>query len=170
MVPAAHVLHARRVALICQHDSFGFRIRRCRQEHSPCIDRFDYRRSRGRHPDGLAKQRAGKKYLVRSGGRIQKNERIAEAFERILRAETGLQIPFREAEFGRAYEHLYAENCFGDPGFGTHYCVLAYMLRLDHQPNLGMDNQHSKFAWLPPSSPNIHAYSRAYFDLLETRR
>ena len=104
------------------------------------------------------------------GGRIQKNERIAEAFERILRAETGLQIPFREAEFGRAYEHLYAENCFGDPGFGTHYCVLAYMLRLDHQPNLGMDNQHSKFAWLPPSSPNIHAYSRAYFDLLETRR
>lgn len=104
------------------------------------------------------------------GGRIRKNERIAEAFERILRAETGLQIPFREAEFGRAYEHLYAENCFGDPGFGTHYCVLAYVLRLDHQPNLGIDNQHSKFAWLGPSSPAIHAYSRAYFDLLETQR
>ena len=104
------------------------------------------------------------------GGRIRKNERIAEAFERILRAETGLQIPFREAEFGRAYEHLYAENCFGDPGFGTHYCVLAYVLRLDHQPNLGIDNQHSKFAWLGSSSPAIHAYSRAYFDLLETQR
>ena len=104
------------------------------------------------------------------GGRIRKNERIAEAYERILGAETGLHIPFREAEFGRTYEHLYAENCFGDPGFGTHYCVLAYMLRLNHQPNLGMDNQHSKFAWLTPSSPAIHGYSRAYFDLLETRR
>jgi colanic acid biosynthesis protein WcaH len=103
------------------------------------------------------------------GGRIRKNERIAEAFERIIAAETGLQIPFREAQFGRAYEHLYQENCFGDPSFGTHYCVLAYMLRLDHQPSLGMDNQHSKFAWLTPSSPAIHAYSRAYFDLLATR-
>jgi len=103
------------------------------------------------------------------GGRIRKNERIAEAFERIIAAETGLQIPFRQAEFGRAYEHLYAENCFGDSSFGTHYCVLAYMLRLDHQPDLGMDNQHSKFAWLTASSPAIHAYSRAYFDLLEAR-
>jgi colanic acid biosynthesis protein WcaH len=104
------------------------------------------------------------------GGRIRKNELIAGAFERILAAETGLRIPFPDAQFGHVYEHIYAENCFGDPGFGTHYCVLAYVLRLDRQPDLGMDHQHSKFAWLTRSSPSIHAYSRAYFDLLDRHR
>ena len=97
MVPAAHALHARRVALICQHDSFGFRIRRCRQEHSPCIDRFDYRRSRGRHPDGLAKQRAGKKYLVRSGGGEFKR---MSALPRHLREYSGRRPAFR-SRFGK---------------------------------------------------------------------
>jgi colanic acid biosynthesis protein WcaH len=105
------------------------------------------------------------------GGRIRKGERIAEAFERIIRTETGLQVPFQEAQFGKVYEHLYTENCFGDPSFGTHYCVLSYIIELDHQPTFRTDDQHSRFAWLTSSSSSaIHPYSRAYFDLLDSRR
>ncbi len=100
------------------------------------------------------------------GGRIRKDERIADAFGRIIRAETGLAKSLAESRFGGMYEHLYATNCFGEAGFGTHYCVLAYVLRLGERPTITIDDQHAKAAWLVPSSADIHPYSRAYFDLL----
>jgi colanic acid biosynthesis protein WcaH len=99
------------------------------------------------------------------GGCIRKNEKIAGAFGRILRTETGLQTPFHEVRFAGVFEHFYSTNCFGDPTFGTHYCVLAYVLHLDHQPTIMADSQHSQFAWLTSSSTYVHPYSRAYFDI-----
>jgi colanic acid biosynthesis protein WcaH len=100
------------------------------------------------------------------GGCIHKNERISDAFERIMRTEIALEIPFREARFVGAFEHFYSTNCFGDPGFGTHYCVLAHALRLDYRPNIKVDSQHSKFDWLTSSSTDVHPHSRVYFDPL----
>jgi colanic acid biosynthesis protein WcaH len=100
------------------------------------------------------------------GGRIQKDERISDAFERILFKETGLQTSFREAKFGGVFEHFYSANCFGDPVFGTHYCVLAYILQFDDRPVIQIDHQHSEIAWLTSSATDIHRYSQAYFDLL----
>ena len=101
------------------------------------------------------------------GGRIRKDERIAEAFGRIIRTETGLVKSLAESQFGGVYEHLYSTNCFGEAGFGTHYCVLAYVLRLGERPDITIDDQHAKATWLTPSSADIHPYSRAYFDLLK---
>lgn len=100
------------------------------------------------------------------GGRIRKDERIADAFGRIIRTETGLARSLSESRFGGAYEHLYSANCFGQAGFGTHYCVLAYVLRLGERPVIAIDGQHAKVDWLTPASANIHPYSRAYFELL----
>jgi colanic acid biosynthesis protein WcaH len=100
------------------------------------------------------------------GGRIRKDEKIADAFARIVSAETGLVKRLADSEFGGVYEHLYATNCFFDPGFGTHYCVLAYLLRVSERPRITIDSQHTKAEWLTPSSANIHPNSRAYFDLL----
>src|SRR5579864_3407807 len=100
------------------------------------------------------------------GGRIRKDERIADAFGRIIKTETGLVKSLDESRFGGMYEHLYATNCFGEVGFGTHYCVLAYVLRLGERPNITIDDQHARAGWLVPSSADIHPYSRAYFDLL----
>jgi|SRR5579871_594623 len=100
------------------------------------------------------------------GGRIRKDERLADAFGRILRTETGLVKSVTEGRFGGAYEHLCATNCFGEAGFGTHYCVLAYVLRLDQRPDITIDGQHTRMAWRTPSSTDIHPYCRAYFDLL----
>jgi colanic acid biosynthesis protein WcaH len=101
------------------------------------------------------------------GGRIQKDERISDAFTRILSTETGLQASVGQARFGGVFEHFYAANCFGDPGFGTHYCVLAYILRCDERPAIRIDYQHSKIAWLAASATDIHPYSRAYFEMLD---
>ena len=100
------------------------------------------------------------------GGRIRKDEKIADAFERIVRTETGLAKSLAESRFGGVYEHLYSTNCFADPGFGTHYCVLANLLRFNERPRITIDSQHTKVEWLTPSSIGIHPFSRAYFDLL----
>jgi colanic acid biosynthesis protein WcaH len=100
------------------------------------------------------------------GGRIRKDEKIADAFDRIIRTETGLVRSLAESRFGGVYEHLYSTNCFADAGFGTHYCVLAYLIRLSERPHIMIDSQHSKVEWLTLSSAGIHPYSRAYFELL----
>ena len=101
------------------------------------------------------------------GGRIRKNEKIADAFERIIRTETGLARKLAESRFGGVYEHLYSTNTFGDCGFGTHYCALAYVLRFSQRPAIMLDGQHTKVGWLTPAAPDIHPYSRLYFDLLD---
>jgi colanic acid biosynthesis protein WcaH len=103
------------------------------------------------------------------GGCIRKNEKIADAFERIIRNETGLQTPFLEARFGGVFEYFYSTNCFNDPAFGTHYCVLAYVLRFRYRPSIKIDSQHSKFDWLNSSSAHVHPHSSAYFEMLEDR-
>jgi colanic acid biosynthesis protein WcaH len=100
------------------------------------------------------------------GGRIQKDERISDAFVRILSTETGLQASFSEAQFGGVFEHFYSANCFGDPDFGTHYCVLAYIIQFEERPVIQIDDQHSKIAWLTSSAIDIHRYSQAYFGML----
>jgi colanic acid biosynthesis protein WcaH len=100
------------------------------------------------------------------GGRIQKDERISDAFERILSIETGLQASFSDARFANVFEHFYPANCFGDPAFGTHYCVLAYILQFHDRPVVQIDHQHSKIEWLTASATNIHRYSKAYFEVL----
>jgi colanic acid biosynthesis protein WcaH len=104
------------------------------------------------------------------GGRIRKNEKIADAFDRIICAETGLVMPFQDARFCGVFEHFYSVNCFEDPSFGTHYCVLAYLLRFDHRPSTRIDSQHSKFDWITRSSMRVHPYSRAYFDVIHGDR
>ena len=41
------------------------------------------------------------------GGRIRKNETLAQAFERILEAETGCRAAIVDAEFMGVYQHFY---------------------------------------------------------------
>ena len=101
------------------------------------------------------------------GGRIRKDERIADAFDRIVKGETGLVRNLAESRFCGVHEHFYASNCFAEADFGTHYCVLVYLLRFDERPLITIDDQHTKVAWLTRSAAGIHAYSRAYFDLVE---
>jgi colanic acid biosynthesis protein WcaH len=108
------------------------------------------------------------KYFV-PGGVIRKNERIAAAFARIIKAETGIEKAVPEANFIGVFEHVYETNTFGNPDFGTHYVVLA------QRPSVISDSQHGDFRWvsaseirlglatvLPPSigkagDPSLHA-------------
>ena len=100
------------------------------------------------------------------GGVIRKNERIADAFARILAAETGLTMPFLQARLLGVYEHLYDTNRYGDPAYGTHYIVQGYQLRLATRPDIRLDAQHSDFRWTAPdallTAPDVHENTKVY--------
>jgi colanic acid biosynthesis protein WcaH len=106
------------------------------------------------------------KYFV-PGGVIRKNESIAIAFSRIIKAETGIDKLVSEANFIGVFEHIYETNAFGRPDFGTHYVVLAYELRLEQRPLLTSDTQHCDFRWMSASeirsTLDVHPYTQAYF-------
>ena len=98
---------------------------------------------------------------------VRKNEPLADAFARIVKAEIGLEASIDDAKFVGVYEHLYDCNVFGEEEFGTHYVVLAHELNLDHQRPIMSDRQHSGFRWITPaeltSSPEVYQNTRAYF-------
>jgi len=101
------------------------------------------------------------------GGRIRKDERIADAFTRIARDELGIERTVDDAAFRGVFEHLYDTNFAGIGGFGTHYVVLAYDVGLPEPPaDLPVD-QHSDYRWACPaellSDPDVHANTKAYF-------
>jgi len=99
------------------------------------------------------------------GGRINKDETIAEAFRRITRDELGLGVSRENARFLGVYEHLYPD-CFDGEDVSTHYVVLAHELTLALPGDLPPE-QHERYCWLSPSellsSHHVHENTKAYF-------
>lgn len=81
------------------------------------------------------------------GGRIRKNESVADAFVRISMAELGLTRSLNDARFLGYFENFYATNPSGTKGSGTHYVVLAFEIRVE-ETNLTLpDEQHGQWRW-----------------------
>jgi colanic acid biosynthesis protein WcaH len=101
------------------------------------------------------------------GGVVRKNERLDDAFRRLLAVETGLSGERRDAQFLGVNEHFYPTNRFGDPGFGTHYVVLGYRISLSERPNIRLDDQHSDYRWMSEAEllahAEVHENTKAYF-------
>jgi len=116
---------------------------------------------------GLRKNRPAQNTWFIPGGIIQKNERIAEAIQRISRAELSMEIPFAQAHFKGVFEHLYPDNFAEAPGISTHYIVLAYEICLKSPLVSPPPDQHSEFCWLTPQeildNPTVHENTKAYF-------
>ncbi len=110
-----------------------------------------------------------KGYWFVPGGRIKKDENFRDAFKRILRVETGLDMELEDATFLGLYEHLYPyENFTGEPGFGTHYIPVAYRIKLDKElESLPLD-QHQEYWWASLDDiledANVHVNTRNYFN------
>ena len=118
---------------------------------------------------GLRTNAPAKNMWFVPGGRISKNESLAEAFKRISKAETGIEISHESGLFMGIYEHLYpGENFANDPGFGTHYIVMAFSVPL----NLKTENlpklQHVSYKWFTEkeilSNYKIHQNTKNYFN------
>lgn len=100
------------------------------------------------------------------GGRILKNEPIAEAFLRLSKIELGLACDLGDAEFLGVYEHFYTDN-FSGTDFSTHYVVLGYRLVHDLDLNSLPDAQHHSYRWFDVAellaSVQVHDNTKAYF-------
>lgn len=80
---------------------------------------------------GLRNNEPAKGCYFVPGGMILKNERLRDAFARILKNETNFTAAIEDARLLGAYEHFYPNNRFGEAGYGTHYVVLGYELGID---------------------------------------
>ncbi|MBM5572358.1 MULTISPECIES: GDP-mannose mannosyl hydrolase [Deefgea] len=103
------------------------------------------------------------------GGRVLKNERLDAAFQRLTQVELGIALTRNQAEWLGVYEHFYDTNAGRQDGFGTHYVVLAYRLRLTaDQLRLPMGEQHDEYRWQAPAAilcdDSVHYHSRSYFE------
>ena len=107
------------------------------------------------------------------GGCIRKNETIRAAFSRIAQDELGKGITQEQARFLGVYEHFYPQNFAQEPGFGTHYVVLAHEVLLKGDPEINPDPQHDQYRWLSPDAlladPGVHENTKAYFRPAFTR-
>ena len=101
------------------------------------------------------------------GGRIWKDKTIETAFARILQAETGCRSPLQDVQFRAVFQHFYSSNRYGLGGFGTHYVVLAYELRLDYRPTIILDGQHSEHRWMSEAelkaASDVHNNTKIFF-------
>lgn len=105
------------------------------------------------------------------GGRILKNESLANAFERLTLNELGIKVKLSTAELLGPYDHFYDDCVFNDK-IKTHYVAIAYVLRLTKQQldALPLNEQHAAYKWLSfdelLKSPAVHKHTKWYFEAL----
>lgn len=108
-----------------------------------------------------------KGYWFTPGGRIYKNESMANAFVRIARDELGIEVTIEQASFIGTFEHFYEDSIFGDH-ISTHYVVLAYTISLPTTHCSPTTNiQHADYRWQAIESlltdPEVHTHVKWYF-------
>ncbi|MCH8502323.1 MAG: GDP-mannose mannosyl hydrolase [Aliidiomarina sp.] len=114
---------------------------------------------------GERKNRPAQGYWFVPGGRIFKNESLADAFQRLTLAELGQEFSISQAELQGPFDHFYTDSVFGGSP-STHYVAIAYRLLVRELTNLP-DEQHSGYRWFTVdellSSEKVHQHTKAYF-------
>lgn len=68
---------------------------------------------------GQRTNRFGQRMWFVPGGRILKDESIADAFKQLMHTEVGREIDMQQGEFMGGYEYFYPDNFFGDRAMTT---------------------------------------------------
>ena len=116
---------------------------------------------------GKRTNRPAQGYWFVPGGRIRKNERLADAIKRISLAELGTEFTLSDGQLLGAFDHIYNDNFSGVDGINTHYVVLAYKISLKENFEIVADDQHSEMKWWHKedllNAPDVHQNTKAYF-------
>lgn len=101
------------------------------------------------------------------GGRILKDESMANAFKRLTSEELGQEFTIDQAELIGPFDHFYNDNVFGNQ-FSTHYVAIAYVITLDNElETLPLHVQHGRYKWFEIdsllNSENVHLHTKWYF-------
>lgn len=104
-------------------------------------------------------------YYFTLGGRVLKNEKLADAKKRILKEETDLNINEFNLKFIGVFEHFYKDS-FVDDNISTHYINLAYEIDVSYIQALPQ-KQHNDYIWLTVeeimASDIVNKYVKEYF-------
>jgi colanic acid biosynthesis protein WcaH len=100
------------------------------------------------------------------GGRILKDERLAEAFTRLIKVELGMDLSISDANFLGVYDHLYPDSIWGE-AVSTHYVVTAFQLKLGLQLGDLPNEQHAEYRWFDVAelldAVDVHEHTKWYF-------
>jgi len=116
---------------------------------------------------GQRLNRPAKDFWFVPGGRILKDESLADAFKRLTAEELGQAFSIEQAELLGPFDHFYNDNVFGD-AFSTHYVAIAYVLALESElEQLPLNIQHGNYRWFDINSllndEKVHAHTKWYF-------
>ena len=125
------------------------------------------RNPQGRILLGQRINRPAQGYWFVPGGRIRKNECLADAFVRLANEELELtSCNIQDALLLGPFEHFYTDNFFGED-FSTHYVVLSYQINIDTLPTQLPQEQHHSYRWFSVdellNSPSVHLHTKQYF-------
>ena len=107
------------------------------------------------------------------GGRVYKNERIIDAFNRILLSETGLTFSYKKTTSMGLFEHFYNVTSWSNSEGSTHYIIEARLIEVDPEEiklKINLNEQHSNFEWISIEdiqSSSIHFYSKIYLNKIK---
>ena len=107
------------------------------------------------------------------GGRVYKNERIIDAFNRILLSETGLTLSYKKTTSMGLFEHFYNVTSWSNSECSTHYIIEARLIEVDAEEiklKINLNEQHSNFEWISledMQSNSIHYYSKMYLNKIK---
>lgn len=123
---------------------------------------------RGRVLLGLRRNKPAQGYWFVPGGRIYKDERVAQALARIGVEELGMELNESSVRFLGVFEHLYPDNFAGKPDVSTHYIVLGCevipTVKFDQLPV----SQHDDWRFWETGellvNKEVHENTKAYFN------
>ena len=102
-------------------------------------------------------------YFFSMGGRVNKNEAIANAMARIAKNELNIELKYIPKFIG-VFEHFYDDSIYKD--VSTHYVNLAYEYEVKEVLNLPTE-QHDEYRWFTIDellqSEQVHKYTKDYF-------
>ncbi len=104
------------------------------------------------------------------GGRIFKNEPLAQAFERIVEAEIGLSLRYNQASLIGLFDHFYGNSFFGDD-ITTHYINATHLVKIEIENCWLPKAQHQAYRWGGldeiEEDSTVHQYSKVFMAALK---
>ena len=126
-----------------------------------------FKNSSGQVLLGLRTNSPARGFWFVPGGRIHKNETLADAISRISMIELNIDNSIQEGKLIGAYDHIYTDNFRNTPGINTHYIALGYEFILSSNQIVKSDSQHSELNWWDidqlMNSGSVHPNTKAYF-------
>jgi colanic acid biosynthesis protein WcaH len=108
------------------------------------------------------------------GGRILKNEALADAFKRLTLEELSKQYLIENACLLGPYDHFYTECVFNN-NISTHYVAIAYILKTNSNElnSLPVAQQHSNYSWFAIEAllenDEVHTHTKLYLQAIDSK-